>query len=57
MPKLNNFLIILIILAVLLLVGFSAYEIFLKPSEAVPSAPIQPVNSYFGEDVLEFIKK
>lgn len=54
--KMNQTLIMLVILAIILLVGLGVYQIFLTPPETVPSTEIRPVSDYYGEDVLNFIQ-
>jgi hypothetical protein len=55
MPQLNKLLVGLVGLAIVILVVLSLYEIFLKPPESVPNDRIQQINTYYGEDVLQFI--
>lgn len=57
MLKLNKFLIGLIIAAIAILVILGFYQIFLTPPETVPSQTITPIDQYYGEDVLAFIKQ
>lgn len=54
--KLNSLLQALIVIGIIILLVFTAYELFLKPSEVVPGAEVIPITSYYGEDVLQFLQ-
>lgn len=55
MFRFNKFLTVLIGMAIAMLLVLGLYEIFLKPPEDIPSEDIQPINTYYGEDVLNFL--
>lgn len=55
--KLNKFLVGLIIAAIAIFVILGFYQIFLKPPETVPSQTINPIDQYYGEDVINFMKQ
>ncbi len=53
----KNILTYLVIAAIVILAVLSIYEVFLRPPDDLPSSNIQPVNTYYGEDVLDFIQR
>lgn len=53
--NLNKNFIFLIALAAFIMLLLAMYEIFLKPIDTVTSSDIIPINTYFGEDVIEFL--
>ncbi len=54
--KLNKTFMLLIGLAALVMVILAIYEIFLKPVDTETSTDVVSINTYFGEDVLQFLK-
>lgn len=54
--KFNKLFVGLIIAAIMILVILGVYQIFLKPPETVPNQTIVPINEYYGEDVLAFVR-
>ncbi len=55
--KINPLLRNLLIAGIVLLIAFSFYDLFLKPSDLVPSAPVTVIPDYYGEDVLQFLQR
>ncbi len=53
--KQTNIIWILLVFAVVILVVLSLYEVFLRPSEQIPTEAITPLTNYLGEDVLEYL--
>jgi|GEM_PF-5231601 len=46
---------ILVLFAIGFFIVMSVYEIFLKPSDISELPIVSQVDTYFGEDVIEFI--
>lgn len=55
MQKLNPTLTALIVMALFILAAIGIYQVFFTPPEELPDQSIRPIDTYFGEDVLEFI--